>query len=589
MSKLPKITGVQRRGFTVNRAAIDEEARTVTLSFSSENPVKRWFGLEILSHEKGAVDLERLNNRAALLLNHDPDKQVGVVESATVGSGKGRAVVRFGESALATEVFNDVKAGIRSNVSVGYEVHKVEPAAKVDGQDAFRVTRWEPLELSIVSIPADKKVGVGRSKGNMNQLEDSPEIEEGENQKEYEQTILRIGRTAGCEADAKRAIVAGRSVEDFRKFALAKMPKAQPLGEWESGFDREQEQNKDQFGDVGLSEKEIKRYSITRALENFCRNSRWDGLEAEASRAAAKKYKLDGDGLHVPQEIFTAPHQRASFQVGSFSSGGVFVENQMGSVIDKLRNECLAVSLGARTMSGLVGQSVSPTITGDATAYWVSELAAITESEPTTGQLVMTPKRLGALCYLSRKLTVQTSVDCESLLRDNIAKVMAVAIDLAIINGSGASAQPLGIMGTTGVGSVTFTTAATWAKILSFETTLATANVRPSRAGWLTTPATRAKWKAIQRFTSTDTPLWTDANTVNGYPAYATNQVPSDKVIFCDWNDVLIGSWAGGFSVIPDIFTRAKEGIIGLTVEQYADVALGHAASAVVSTDSGAQ
>jgi HK97 family phage major capsid protein len=405
-------------------------------------------------------------------------------------------------------------------------------------------------------------------------------------------------RAGFTDNELNTALVRGDSVENFRVRALEKMKRspARPLGEAERMPELEH-RDQPEFGDVGLSQKDIQKYSLVRSIENFCKTKRWDGLEYEASRAAAQKYKLEdrGDTLHVPNEVFTAPYQQRGFsygqrtlmQAGSFTNGGVLVENEMGSMIDKLRNEALAVQLGARTLSGLVGNSVNPTIAGDTTAYWASEGTAITETEPTLGQLILTPKRLGAYCRLTRKLTMQTSQDIESLVRDNVAKVMAVAIDLAIINGTG-NAQPVGIMGTTGINTVTFSGAATWAKILSFETELATDNVRPVRPGWLTTPAVRAKWKAIQRFTSTDTPLWTDANTVNGYAAHATNQVPSDKVIFADWNDVYVGNWAGGFSVIVDPYTEANKGIVALTVEQYADVGLGHAESACVSTDTGA-
>jgi hypothetical protein len=98
----------------------------------------------------------------------------------------------------------------------------------------------------------------------------------------------------------------------------------------------------------------------------------------------------------------------------------------------------------------------------------------------------------------------------------------------------------------------------------------------------------RAKWKAIQRFTNTDTPLWRDDDTVNGYAAYATNQVPSNLVIFADWADVYVGSWAGGFSLIVDPYSEATKGIVGTTIEQFADVGLGHPVSACISTDTGA-
>ena len=148
--------------FTVRAEAFDEEARTVELSFSSEEPYERWWGTEILDHAESAVRLGRLNNGGALLMDHNGRDQVGVVERAWISGRKGRAVVRFGRSARAQEVFQDVIDGIRKLVSVGYRIVEMVLAQR-DGDNAtYRVTDWEPYEISLVSIPADTTVGVGR-------------------------------------------------------------------------------------------------------------------------------------------------------------------------------------------------------------------------------------------------------------------------------------------------------------------------------------------------------------------------------------------------------------------------------------------
>ncbi|MCW1921310.1 phage major capsid protein [Luteolibacter arcticus] len=151
-----------RREFELDRAAVDEQARTVALSFSSEAAVERYFGIEILDHATGSIRLGRMENGAALLVNHDRGDQVGVVESVTIGQDRrGRAVVRFGRSARANEIFQDVVDGIRRLVSVGYRVHRTE-TTQTGGVETVRVVDWEPFEISLVSIPADDSVGVGR-------------------------------------------------------------------------------------------------------------------------------------------------------------------------------------------------------------------------------------------------------------------------------------------------------------------------------------------------------------------------------------------------------------------------------------------
>jgi len=151
------------RSFDLSRSSINEDARTVDVVFSTEtDKVERWFGVEILDHSPKAVRMERLNNAAPLLLDHSSRDQIGVIERASIAGKTGTATVRFSRSARGEEMFQDVKDGIRSKVSVGYRVHdlKMERSDKRTGKDTYRVTDWEPFEISLVSIPADDSAGV---------------------------------------------------------------------------------------------------------------------------------------------------------------------------------------------------------------------------------------------------------------------------------------------------------------------------------------------------------------------------------------------------------------------------------------------
>ncbi len=160
--------GAHYRSFEIERTAVDPESRSVSLSFSSEAPVEQydWDGryFEILDHSRTSVVLDRLKTAAPLLMDHNRRDQVGVVEEATIGEDrKGRAKVRFGTSARAEEIFQDVKTGIRRLVSVGYRVYDLV-TEKIEGEvETLRAMRWEPFEISIVSVPADTSVGVGRA------------------------------------------------------------------------------------------------------------------------------------------------------------------------------------------------------------------------------------------------------------------------------------------------------------------------------------------------------------------------------------------------------------------------------------------
>lgn len=152
----------QVRSFDLSRSSINEDARTVDLVFSTDtDQVERWFGREILDHSPKSVRMARLQNSAPLLMDHNPADQIGVIQSASLASGQGRATVRFSRSARGEEIFQDVKDGIRSKVSVGYRVHDlVMESREKDGKETYRVTDWEPFEVSIVSIPADDSAGI---------------------------------------------------------------------------------------------------------------------------------------------------------------------------------------------------------------------------------------------------------------------------------------------------------------------------------------------------------------------------------------------------------------------------------------------
>lgn len=145
--------------------------RKFILSFSSEEPYERWWGTEILEHKDSSIDLTRLNTIGCLLFNHNRDKVIGKVNSAWIENERGQAEVEFDTDAESEVIFQKVKTGTLKGVSVGYVVDVWEDVlankTSTDGRFVGPVsiaTRWTPFEISIVSIPADPTVGVGRSK-----------------------------------------------------------------------------------------------------------------------------------------------------------------------------------------------------------------------------------------------------------------------------------------------------------------------------------------------------------------------------------------------------------------------------------------
>lgn len=244
------------RSIQLDRAMLDEESRTIELAFSSETPYERWFGIEILSHDSESMRMDRLASGSAPLLrdhNNSIKSQIGVIESASIGADRvGRARVRFGKSEDDEEIYQKVLDGIISNVSVGYIIHEAKLiSTDKKGVDTFRITDWEPLEISLVAVPADSTVGVGRSIDDFiietQELKKMEEVikEPVDIQKEVDAQVKRaLEATAKRNADimtigenhseydgvklAARAIAEGKTVQEFQAIILEQIRKGQP-------------------------------------------------------------------------------------------------------------------------------------------------------------------------------------------------------------------------------------------------------------------------------------------------------------------------------------------------------------------------
>lgn len=614
--------GVLYRDLQVERSAINETDRTAELSFSSELPANRWFGVEILDHSPESMRTDRLRSGAALLWNHNSDQQIGVVEKATISPDRrGRALVRFGESSRAEEIWKDVKSGVIRLVSVGYRIHKMVTEKVENGVETMRATDWEPLEISLVSVPADHTVGVGRGETNqpneieiipMNRslhLDADPAIkpasggapaatpdltvvrsqereaalkEERDRVREINAIADRI-KTDSVRGLAKQALESGMKLDEFRGKVLEQEYNAKPVNTSPV---------------IGMSDKELKRYSIVSAIRSLSSGSGLQGLEKEAHDAVLKATRM---APKSPMEFFVPfdveREQRAmeltkrALEVGSFTAGGALVDTTLltGSFIELLRNSMYVMAMGARSLTGLVGDIAIPRQTGGATAYWLSESGTITASQQAVGQLELKPHRLGVATAYTQQLLAQSSLDIENFVRTDIAQVIALEKDDVAINGTGVNGEPLGIVNTTGVNLVTIAGAQsmTYANSVSFETALAIDNALAGNLGFLTTPTVRNNARILPRFSNTDTPVWQGGlvGDVTGYPARATNQCPTGtgSVIFGRWDDLILADWAG-MSILVDPYSLSLQGQVRIVVQTLTDCGIRHAESFALGT-----
>lgn len=157
---------------SLHRMEGDGNERKFILSFSSEEPYERWFGMEILDHSEQAVDLTRINEIGCLLFNHDRDTVIGKILRAWIENGRGMAEVEFDTDEESEIIYQKVKSGTLKGVSVGYRIELLEEvqAGKTSADGRFNgpcevARKWWPYEISIVSVPADATIGVGREAG----------------------------------------------------------------------------------------------------------------------------------------------------------------------------------------------------------------------------------------------------------------------------------------------------------------------------------------------------------------------------------------------------------------------------------------
>ncbi|MGI9202667.1 MAG: phage major capsid protein [Woeseiaceae bacterium] len=569
--------------------------------FSSEYPVQRFvngeLGDEVLEHRDAAVDLGRLNDGAAVLVDHRGD-QVGVVEEAHIydDDGVGRALLRFGQSVRASEIFQDIVDRIRRNISVGYQVNKWRTERADDVVTHF-AERWTPHEISLVAVPADPSAQVGRSQSletieaPIMSVEEAKPVLSDDEKRQLESNAVGVERNRWKDIEAiarahdlqelgQKAIDDGTSADDFRRSVLDEI---------------EKNRASKPATDIGMSRGEIKNWSLFRACEAIIAGT-WSAgsLEKEASDEIARKLDREPNGLFVPWEIQTErqaihdPGFQGGFgrvmTVGTDTAGGFLkgTDHLAGSFIELLRAKTLLGSLGARVLPGLVGDIEIPRLDTGSVWYHVGEDVDGTLSDLVLGQVTLSPTTVTGQVPISRRLLKQSAPSVEQLVLGDLAAGAAQVLDLMGFEGSGASSQPTGIMNQSGIGTVsiaTFATTAypTHAEIVEFETDVAAANADLGSLAYVTTAAIRGAMKTTAIDAGSGIMLGTNGQT-NGYPLHVKTNLAAKTILYGNYQDAVFGLW-GVLDVEPDKAAKAAAGGLVLRAFQDYDFAIRHAGS----------
>lgn len=601
---------VQHRSVVIDQA-VDVEHRTVTASVASETPIQMWSDWkEVLSHAPGAMRMGQRQKSLPLLLGHDPDRVVGVIDAIRQEDGRTYATMRFASDEEGEKAFTRVKDRILTNVSIGYRVFR---RLDDEEQKITTATDWEIFEVSLVPIPADASVGVYRSlnqatekeplMGDKNQAtaataaqkETAPAVQVSENEvraaeRARIQEIETMCRQFNIDDNRRNDLInRGASVDEARAAIMDTLSaqRQAPAADSKRDFD------------IGMSEAERRRYSLVRALNaHMTGNWREAGLEREVSVELARRMGRDSNGFFMPTDL---PMMReAGYYVGTPTQGGNLVKTDllMGSFIDILRNKAAVMQLGATFLPGLVGKVEIPRQSGVSATQWIQETGTVTGSNATFDKVALDMKTIAAKSFVSRNMLRQVTMSVENFVRNELATSIALAIDLAALSGSGSGSEPKGLAFQTGILTVeggTNGAAITFDHLIDMETKVADANADGTSMAYLANAVTIGALKKIKD--ANNNYIWKPIvgasrnaipGEVNGYPVARSNQARKNltkgsssgvcsEIFFGNWADLLIGEW-GVLEILPNPYSAAAYDNGGLEIRalQSVDIAVRH-------------
>jgi HK97 family phage major capsid protein/HK97 family phage prohead protease len=639
--KRTELTADQLRGqvrSAVFERSDDQDSSVIRFPVASDTPIQRWYGKEILSHKKGAMVMGERQKTLPLLFNHNRDKLIGVVEKLDQDEHRTYATVRFSTSEEGQKAKAMVDERVLVNCSFQYEIRDYDEIRGENREDdQIIATSWEIFEVSLVTIPADSNVGVYRD-FETNLKEKKMAIRDQENSentvKDTEQQVKENVREAAI-AEARRAqtelenvrqserqrieniyslcrqfniddserenmIRSNESIENIRSHVLDLLGRrsASPVGAASRGVS----------DDMGLTAAERNNFSLVRAL-NAALTGDWSkaGFEREVSQTLAKRSGRETTGFFMPSDITMQRDTTPGYMVGQATQGGNLVATELrtGSFIDLLRAKAMVTRMGATVISGLVGNVEIPRQTGASTTYWLAENGAPTESNATFDKVSLKPKTIGALSSISRNLLLQSSMNVEAFVRNELAVSLALGIDLAALCGTGTNNQPTGIANVSGICTVEGGTnggSLTFDKLIDMETQVATANADVTNMYYLCNAATIGFLKKIKN--TTGDYIWkpiTEAvrngfpGEVNGYAVGRSNQVRSGlekgtaknchEIYFGNWADLLIGEWGFLEIDVNRYGDQWKSGGVEVRALQSIDIAVRHPKSFCLFSD----
>ncbi len=572
------------RSFKLQGSVIDKDKRTVELSFSSNEPVRMGQYDQVLMHDEDSVDLSRLNDNAPLLLNHDTQRQIGVVEKAYIDDDKGRALVRFSRSNLGEEIFNDVIDGIRQLVSVGYVVNDSHRKESDDERVVTEVvSSWQPMEISIVAVPADQSVGVGRAI--QNKQETKLENTTMENTKSESTAVNKT-----VEVDASRSVndpvkieIITESIERKFEEKLAKQNEAhkREMDELQAQLKQSEpvtDSRAKDYADAG--------FSLARAVAHKAQYGVWGGVEKEISDEIRQK-----SGVYQSEDSLIIPNKRTLTTSTSGSPfGGFMQDTQVQEPVDALRAQTFFDRVGATVLSGLSSSVKIPRLATSSTVAVNTEGGTLSgNADPVFGQESLDPKILQGQVDVSKSLLATNVIGSDDFISRDLNFKLADKMETLAIEGSGGSGQPQGLKGLSGVTdtatSGTNGTAYSYSQLVKMTQDSSAANARLDSSRFLTSSAGFGKARRTE--ISSGTAMFAGSyeggqSTIAGFEAVISNNVPSSDTkgsgtnlthfYFGDFSMMVLGLF-GSTEIQIDPYTQSSKNLIRINATVMFDIA----------------
>jgi len=589
--------------------SVDKENRTCEFVAATGEWINRYWWVEKLTISKAAIDTSRLDDGISFCNNHNHAEVHGVSKAYRIDESTGQLIMRveFSEKKESDEIFQDIIKGIRKYVSIGYIVLE-QTITRFEGEEdrpsEYLVTRWLPIELSTVGVPADKDSVARYTKYITDQQSADVKVRnkmpkpvkktgDADNQTvpavdtraiEIKATeaanarasatiadnnaIVDLGLEYGLVKEARQHIQEGKSVQDFQRAVIDHMAEKQRNGESQTS--------------VGMEDKQVREYSLFNAvtamheggIERLMRDC---PLEYEASQEVAKRVGRSAQGFFIPAEkqndfsrIMNPQRAQRDMLVSSATQGGalVGVDHRGGDFIDVLYEKTFLFKLGARILNNLQGDVDIPRGLGGVVPTWVGENVANTPSHALIDSVSLIYKTITASVAMSRKLMKQSDPSVEAYVVDCILQACAIGIDTAGFQGAG-GAEILGIMNTAGINTVPVVgTAPNHNESVDFETAIDTDNALTENMAWVVSPSVAGSWKKTLKFAGVGGTI-AENGEVNGYPYHRKSGLVAGTALLGNFRDLVFGMW-GVLDMMVDKATNVSKG--GIILHAFQDV-----------------